>query len=38
MAFPDALAAGADANVIARLTDDCRAGINRFVTKRSDAS
>lgn len=38
MAFTDALSAGADTNVIARLTDDCRAGINRFLSKRGDAS
>jgi methylglutaconyl-CoA hydratase len=35
MAFPDALSAGADTNVIARLTDDCRAGINRFLSRRT---
>lgn len=38
MAFTDALSAGADTNVIARLTDDCRTGINRFLSKRGDAS
>jgi methylglutaconyl-CoA hydratase len=38
MAFSEALAAGADTNVIARLTDDCREGINRFLGKRTDAS
>jgi methylglutaconyl-CoA hydratase len=38
LAFPEALAAGADTNVIARLTDDCRKGIDRFLSKKSDAS
>ncbi|HBB89800.1 MAG TPA: methylglutaconyl-CoA hydratase [Blastocatellia bacterium] len=37
LAFPEALAAGADTNVIARLTDDCRKGIDRFLEKKSDA-
>jgi methylglutaconyl-CoA hydratase len=38
LAFPEALAAGADTNVIARLTDDCRKGIDRFLTRKSEAS
>jgi len=38
LAFPEALAAGADTNVIARLTDDCREGIERFLSRKSDAS
>lgn len=33
LAFPEALAAGADTNVIARLTDDCRTGIDKFLRK-----
>ncbi|MEP6718596.1 MAG: enoyl-CoA hydratase-related protein [bacterium] len=33
LAFPDALAAGADANVIARTTEDCRKGIEGFLGK-----
>jgi methylglutaconyl-CoA hydratase len=33
MTFPDALAAGADVNVIARMTEDCRKGIERFLKK-----
>jgi methylglutaconyl-CoA hydratase len=37
LAFPEALAAGADTNVIARLTDDCRKGIERFLSKQNDA-
>ena len=34
MEFGDALAAGADANVIARMTSDCQEGISRFLTKK----
>jgi methylglutaconyl-CoA hydratase len=37
LAFPEALAAGADTNVIARLSDDCRKGIDRFLEKKSNA-
>lgn len=33
MAFAEALETGVDANVIARMTEDCRQGIARFVTK-----
>jgi methylglutaconyl-CoA hydratase len=33
MAFADALAAGVDVNVIARMTDDCQEGIGRFLKK-----
>ena len=33
MNFEDALAVGAEVNTIARLTDDCRAGIARFLKK-----
>jgi methylglutaconyl-CoA hydratase len=33
MTFGDALASGVDANVIARLTEDCRKGIARFLKK-----
>jgi methylglutaconyl-CoA hydratase len=33
MTFGDALAAGVDANVISRLTEDCRKGIARFLKK-----
>ena len=33
MTFEAAIAAGADVNAIARLTDDCRAGIARFLKK-----
>ena len=32
--FEDAIARGADANVIARNTDDCRAGVRRFLESR----
>ncbi len=35
MAFHEALAAGADANVIARMTQDCRKGIEGFLGKPS---
>jgi methylglutaconyl-CoA hydratase len=38
LAFPEALAAGADTNVIARLTDNCRAGIESFLSRKTDAS
>ena len=34
MEFRDALAAGADANVIARMTKDCQQGIARFLQKK----
>ena len=33
MAFEDALAAGVDINATARMTEDCRAGIARFLIK-----
>jgi methylglutaconyl-CoA hydratase len=33
MTFESAISAGADLNAIARLTDDCRAGIARFLKK-----
>lgn len=33
MTFESALAAGADINTLARLTDDCRAGIAKFLDK-----
>jgi methylglutaconyl-CoA hydratase len=33
LAFPDALAAGVDINATARMTKDCRAGIERFLKK-----
>ena len=33
MAFEDALAAGVDVNATARMTEDCRAGIARFLNK-----
>jgi methylglutaconyl-CoA hydratase len=33
MTFVDALSAGVDANVIARLTEDCRKGIAQFLKK-----
>jgi methylglutaconyl-CoA hydratase len=36
MEFGDALAAGADVNVIARMTSDCQEGISRFLTKKSE--
>lgn len=38
LAFDEALAAGADTNVIARLTDDCRKGIEAFLSKKSDSA
>lgn len=34
MSFEDALQCGADANVIARMTKDCREGISRFLAKK----
>lgn len=34
LAFRDALATGADVNVIARMTDDCLDGISKFLKKR----
>ena len=33
MTFDAAISAGADLNAVARLTDDCRAGIERFLEK-----
>jgi hypothetical protein len=33
MAFTDALETGLDVNVIARMTDDCQKGIERFLKK-----
>ena len=33
LAFRDALATGADVNVIGRMTDDCRDGISKFLKK-----
>src|SRR5919112_1933767 len=33
LAFPEALQAGADLNAIARMTEDCRAGVARFLSK-----
>jgi len=33
MSFPEALASGADVNVIARLTDDCQQSIAKFLQK-----
>ncbi len=33
MNFDEAIAAGADTNAIARMTEDCRDGINRFLRK-----
>ena len=33
LSFPDALAAGVDINATARMTEDCRAGIARFLKK-----
>lgn len=33
MTFESALAAGVDVNTLARLTDDCKAGIDRFLNK-----
>ena len=33
VAFPDALAAGVDINATARMTQDCRAGVARFLEK-----
>lgn len=38
LAFGEALAAGADTNVIARLTEDCQKGIDRFLSKKNDLS
>jgi enoyl-CoA hydratase/carnithine racemase len=34
MDFRNALAAGADVNVIARMTTDCQKGINHFLQKK----
>ena len=33
MSFGDALQSGVDANVIARMTEDCQEGIARFLKK-----
>jgi methylglutaconyl-CoA hydratase len=33
MTFKDALACGVDTNVIARMTEDCRKGIERFLKR-----
>jgi methylglutaconyl-CoA hydratase len=33
VSFPDALAAGVDINATARMTEDCRAGVARFLKK-----
>jgi methylglutaconyl-CoA hydratase len=33
MTFKDALECGVDTNVIARMTEDCRKGIERFLKK-----
>jgi len=33
MTFDEALAAGVDVNTIARMTDDCREGVSRFLGK-----
>ena len=33
MSFKDALAAGVDVNVIARLTEDCQKGVAQFLKK-----
>lgn len=33
MTFDQSIAAGADTNAVARMTEDCRAGINRFLKK-----
>jgi methylglutaconyl-CoA hydratase len=33
MTFDAALEAGADVNAIARMTDDCRRGVARFLDK-----
>ena len=35
MSFKDALESGADVNVIARITEDCRKGIERFLSKKT---
>jgi methylglutaconyl-CoA hydratase len=36
LAFADALSTGADMNTIARMTADCKKGIERFLKKRED--
>jgi len=33
LAFPEALETGADVNVIARLTDDCRQKVAEFLSR-----
>jgi methylglutaconyl-CoA hydratase len=33
MSFGSALETGVDTNVIARLTEDCKKGVTRFLTK-----
>jgi methylglutaconyl-CoA hydratase len=34
MSFSDAMRLGVDVNVIARMTEDCRAGVERFLKKK----
>jgi methylglutaconyl-CoA hydratase len=34
MSFVDALQAGGDVNVIARMTDDCKEGVARFLSRK----
>jgi methylglutaconyl-CoA hydratase len=36
LSFDAALQTGADLNTIARMTEDCRAGVARFLTKKTD--
>ena len=36
LTFDAALQTGADLNTIARMTEDCRAGVARFLTKKTD--
>ncbi|HWW74010.1 MAG TPA: hypothetical protein VNZ44_01365, partial [Pyrinomonadaceae bacterium] len=36
LTFDAALQAGADTNTIARMTEDCRAGVARFLSKSKD--
>ena len=36
VAFEDAIARGAEINALARSTDDCRAGVRRFLERRRD--
>src|SRR5436305_1355809 len=35
MSFEAALEAGVETNAVARMTDDCRKGVERFLTKKS---